>query len=147
MTERASGPGPRRASEERGARARSRWLLAVNALLALGFAAAAAVQWNDPDPAPWIAIYGAAALACALAGRVRWAWLVAAAVAAASIVWGAWIASGVGRAVPVGDLFRPMEMKGGPVEETREALGLALVALWMIALVVLERRAAAREKG
>lgn len=121
-----------------------RWLTGVNVLLAAGFAASAALQYNDPDPLRWMALYGAAAVACVLHGRVSWAYLVSAAVALVALVWGVSIALGIERAVPVAHLFHPMEMKGGPVEETREAIGLGLVAIWMLVLLWLEWRARAR---
>ena len=42
----------------------------LRVLIALALIAAAAVQWNDPDGALWIGIYGAAALVC-LVGAFR----------------------------------------------------------------------------
>jgi hypothetical protein len=38
----------------------------LNGIVTVLLAAAALVQYNDPDPLLWIAIYGAAALCCAL---------------------------------------------------------------------------------
>jgi hypothetical protein len=37
--------------------------------MAAAFVACAAVQWNDPDPAYWIALYGVAALLAARAAQ------------------------------------------------------------------------------
>ena len=124
-----------------------RWLLWLDGLLALAFLAAAALQVNDPDPAPWMALYGAAAIGCLVAGRWRWSTVWIGAVAAAALGWGAAIAAGIDRIVAPGDLVARMEMTGGPVEETREVLGLGLVAAWMIVLLIAERRARARRGG
>jgi hypothetical protein len=44
--------------------------LAAWAMAAL-FALSAAVQWNDPDPWLWIAVYGASAVASGLAALER----------------------------------------------------------------------------
>jgi hypothetical protein len=126
---------------------RPRWLAWVNGVLALCFLAAAAVQWNDPDPARWMAMYGAAAAACLVAGRARWAPLWTAAVGAIALGWGAAIGLGIERVVAPGELVGRMEMVGGPIEETREALGLALIAVWMMVLLFLERRARVRRGG
>jgi hypothetical protein len=112
----------------------------VNLLLALGFAAAAALQWNDPDPLRWMALYGGAAVACVVWRRVRRGWMVAALVGLVALVWAVMIALGLERMASPGELFSPMEMKGGPIEETRETLGLGLVAGWMLVLVIVEKR-------
>jgi len=61
---------------------------ALNGLMAALFALAVAVQYNDPDPVRWMAIYGAACivtLMVAIRGRAP----TAAPVAVGLIVW-AW---------------------------------------------------------
>ena len=123
------------------------WLRWLAALFALAFLASAALQYNDPDPAPWMALYGAAAIGCLVAGRWRWAPLWIGLVAAAALGWALAIAAGIDRLVAPGDLVASMEMTGGPVEETREVLGLGIVAGWMIVLLIAERRARARRGG
>jgi hypothetical protein len=115
-------------------------LKVVNAVLALGFAAAAVVQWNDPDPLRWMALYGGAAVACLVWRRVRSGWVLAALIGALAAVWAGVIALGLERLATVSELFSPMEMKGGPIEESREAIGLGLVAVWMLFLVLVEKR-------
>jgi hypothetical protein len=123
-----------------------RWLSWVNGLLALGFAAAAVVQWNDPDPAGWMAVYGGAALCCLLHGRARWAWIAAAALGALALAWAAALFLAIEGPVAPGDVIRPMmKMTGGATEEAREAIGLALVASWMVALVLFQRRSGSRQ--
>jgi transmembrane protein TMEM220 len=112
------------------------------ALLLLSFAA---VQYNDPDPARWIALYGAASLVSALAAyRPRAAGLPAAAVGAVALAWAAYWASGViGRRVDMGEVFAVTRMIDAGVEETRETLGLVLVAAWMAVVAVRGRRVTA----
>ena len=115
-------------------------LRVLNVVLALGFAAAAVVQWNDPDPLRWMALYGGAAVACLAWRRVRRGWVVAAVVGAIALAWSVAISVGIERLATVDELFSPMEMKGGPIEESREALGLGIVAAWMGLLVIVEMK-------
>ena len=95
------------------------------ALGAALFGYATAVQYNDPDWYTWMALYGGCTVACAsaAAGRPRrWLALLLAAVA---VPWCAWVARGV-------DWSRsPVESEVG-----RETLGLALVAVFMLALAL-----------
>lgn len=101
----------------------------VNGLLLVLFAVAAAVQYNDPDPVTWMAIYGAGALCCALflVGRLPWALsalvsagcLLGALVLLAQIVFGPF---------PFFDETGREMM--GLMEETREMFGFLITALW-----------------
>ena len=50
------------------------------------------------------------------------------------------LALGLERVATVDELFSPMEMKGGPIEESREAIGLGIVAAWMAFLVIVEKK-------
>jgi hypothetical protein len=118
-----------------------RWVALAMAVLLLSFAA---VQYNDPDPARWMALYGAGALVSALAAfRRRAAWLPAAAVGAVALAWAAWWCYGViGRQVDVGEVLAVTRMIDAGVEETRETLGLLIVAIWMAVIAVHGRRVA-----
>jgi transmembrane protein TMEM220 len=118
-----------------------RWTCVVMALVLLCFAA---VQYNDPDPVRWMAIYGAACLASALAAfRLRSAWLPAAVVGAVALAWAAYWCQGViGRHVDMGEVFAVTRMIDTSVEETRETLGLLIVAVWMAVVAVRGRRVA-----
>ena len=67
----------------------------LNWIRAVLFALFAAVQYNDPDPFGWIAVYGAVAALCALGamGRApRWALL---AVAIVVLIWMVTLAPGM----------------------------------------------------
>ena len=113
---------------------------AANAAVALLFLFAVVVQYNDPDPSRWMAIYGAAAAASGLAAwgtTPRRACLVIAGVA---IVWSIGIiGGGAGRADYL-RMFDAWEMTSARVEEAREAAGLLIVAGWMILLGARARR-------
>ncbi len=116
------------------------WRIATGVMAAL-FVAAAGLQWNDPDPIQWMAIYGAAAAAAACSAS-RPGSIVAGSIAvltgAAALAWAVLLAPraiehlspGLGR----------FEMMSPAVEETREFLGLLIVLAWMIAIVIVGRR-------
>jgi hypothetical protein len=116
----------------------------LNAILLVLFAAAAAVQYNDPDPALWMTVYGAGAVCCALYAAGRLPVLMARTVALLCLA---------------GALYRLAEILFGPasfvdptgqammglVEETRELLGFLLTAGWTGFLATRDRRTSAPE--
>jgi hypothetical protein len=110
------------------------------ALMFLLFAFSVYVQHNDPDPARWMAIYGAAALASALASWRPLPWYLTAALALLALVWSLLLALSAWGLTSFGEMFGSYKMKDLPAEEGREALGLAIVALWSGALSVRELR-------
>lgn len=105
--------------------------LLMTALFLLG----AGVQFNDPDPWGWIAIYLAAAgvsAAFGLGRRVpRWAPL---ALVALAVAWGVALAVRVPELGIYGRMFDAWEMASVTVEEAREASGLFIIAAWMAVL-------------
>ena len=116
----------------------------LNGLMMVLFAAAAVVQYNDPDPALWMAIYGSAALCCALdlGGRLPlWApTLLSAIYAVGAVYLSTQVFRGVGFLDPTGQ-----EMIG--VKELgREMLGLLLTAGWTALLAVQVGRRGSEEK-
>jgi hypothetical protein len=118
-----------------------RWLDRINWVIALLFGISAILQYNDPDPARWIALYGAAGLACLLA---RWRvapWVLPAAiVGTAALVWSAVLAPRALRDLQLVELFGAMSSKTPEIELGREFLGLLMIASWMLVLVVAHRR-------
>ncbi len=103
--------------------------------MALLFAFAAALQFNDPDPIRWIAIYIAACvLSIRAATRRRVSPAASLAVFAIASVWAALIAFGGPAASEYRHMFDAWEMTSPSVEEAREASGLLIVAAWMIVL-------------
>ena len=113
---------------------------AFNRLMCVLFLLSVVVQWNDPDPLRWVAIYGAAFVVStivALRGRVPIAAPLAVMVVA--LTW-ALMSLGAGPAADAySHMFDAWEMKSAPVEEAREASGLLIVAAWMFVLVVAQR--------
>jgi hypothetical protein len=100
----------------------------IAAAMFLVFALAAFVQWNDPDPLLWFALYALAALLslAAAAGQI-WLHLV-----------------GVLSLLPAlvdarASAFTSWKMRDVSDEEAREALGLAICAAWMVVLIARAR--------
>ena len=109
--------------------------------MALLFAWSVELQWNDPDPAQWMAIYGAAAVLAvwfAWKKQVPWLWSVLVTIVAAA--WAGTLLPGVLREAEWGDLVKTMKHENH-AEEARELGGLAIVALWngVLALVAWRR--------
>lgn len=105
--------------------------------LALAFAVlflfAAAVQYNDPDPLAWMAIYLAAAGSCLVTARARTGWQLAAGTAAVALVWALTLAP-TAWSVPPLQLLAGWEMRDERVEVAREMYGLLLVFAACVAL-------------
>jgi hypothetical protein len=120
-----------------------RWYSVLAWVFAGLFAVCVALQWNDPDPARWMAIYGAAAVIAGVLPLARaqpWARFAAFAVAAVAAAWAGYLLSRVWGRVGLSDLSEHMMMKGGAVEEARELGGLAIVAIALAALALVRRR-------
>jgi hypothetical protein len=107
--------------------------LAGAALVPL-FALAAYVQLNDPDPVAWVAVYGAAALISGAVAAGRAPIAPAAVLAAVATAWSLTLLPGV--------LLRPASVDGlttwhmidNSAEESRELIGLLIVAVALGAL-------------
>lgn len=99
---------------------------AANAVMATLFLFGAAVQYNDPDPLRWMAIYLAAATACVLATLDRMPRMLPILVGLAALVWMATLAPHVLGRVGFGEMVAEWEMKDARVEEGREAYGLLI---------------------
>lgn len=101
----------------------------ASALSALLFAYAAALQWNDPDPVRWMAIYGTAAVVAGAAAFRPVPRAVGLALAAVALLWAATLVPGV---------VSEAALTG--TEEERELAGLLLVAGFGLALARWGRR-------
>ena len=114
-------------------------LRAANLAMSVLFLFSAGLQLNDPDPAAWVAIYGAAAAACgwmAMAPARRLSTrMLPLAVALTAFVWAGLIAARAAGLVELPALFESWEMKDAAVEETREMYGLLIVGVWISASV------------
>jgi hypothetical protein len=102
------------------------------------FVLSVAVQYNDPDPIQWMAIYGAGAVFSALAARgkpgVAWHWPALA--AAIALVWGLFSIQPVWGTDAFAHMTDAWEMKNLPIEEARETCGLLFTAAWLGVLAV-----------
>lgn len=117
----------------------------LDLLMALLLAFAAALQFNDPDPIQWIAIYTAACvLSLVMFFKRRVPSLMTILVLAIALAWAATIAFGGPALSEYEHMFDAWEMKSPSVEEAREASGLLIVAVWMIVLTIRARRAPVR---
>jgi hypothetical protein len=114
----------------------------VNGLMALLFLVAVVVQYNDPDPLQWMAIYAAACVVSAMAvQRRRVHPAVPLIVGAAALAWSLSIIFGGPRGANYLHMFDAWEMQSVNVEQAREATGLLIVAAWMAVLVFRKKRA------
>ena len=109
----------------------------VNGVMAVLFAFAGAVQYNDPDPVRWILLYAAAATVslvvairgtCPLAGPVI--------LGGVALSWGLALISGVTNLRVYMSMFSAWEMSSLAVERARESSGLFMTAAWMAVLAV-----------
>jgi hypothetical protein len=115
------------------------------AVLAVFFGYAVAVQTNDPDPVVWMGMYGAAALVSAVSVRIVLPPWIPGLVALVAAIWALVLLPSVVRQLPSFlDTFGTIEMMAPGVEETREALGLTIVARWTAAVGLVSRRRRAR---
>ena len=112
------------------------------ALFTAVFLLAVAVQWNDPDPLPWMVGYGLAALLSALAWRGRMPVLPNALAALGFTLWFASLAGSLPGAPS--EAFTSFHMRAASHEEPREAIGLLLCAGWTGWLAWRGRRSKAR---
>ena len=114
----------------------------VHAAMALLFLFGAIVQFNDPDPLRWVAIYVAAAVSCALAAAKRvppWLPIVIGGVA---LLWALTLAPRAFPNVRILEMFAAWEMANERIEQAREMYGLLLIAIYMAAIAVVEHRRA-----
>lgn len=113
------------------------FLRVVCVLMALLLFFSAGLQYNDPDPMGWMALYGLAGLVTAFAATFpgRYPWPVPALLALWALAWAAMIAPGVVGKVDLVRMFGAWEMKDFRVEEARECFGLSITGLWMLVLV------------
>lgn len=116
----------------------------LNLIMAALFLLSAAVQFNDPDPLQWIAVYSAAAIACIFSAvglrQSRAAGVLRAFVCLTGIAAFLWAAFLLPQALylqaplSLSSVFGPAEMQNDRVEIVREIGGLSIVWLWMIVL-------------
>lgn len=109
-----------------------RWFVGVCWVLAVLFSMSVGLQINDPDPAAWMVMYAASAIAAALLPARRIFVASAVIVGLIAAAWGAYIGVPLIGELGISDLFLKMNEKGGAVEVGREAAGLAIIAIGML---------------
>ena len=116
-----------------------RALTITNAILGSVFLISAVLQYNDPDPWGWGALYLAAAIACAVSGRMRNGWWLALLVGVVALVWAITL-SPIIPEIRLTELARSMKAENPRIELSRELLGLVIILVWMAVLVLASRR-------
>lgn len=104
------------------------------AFFGLAYLSFVVLQYNDPDPALWMAIYGVAALLCfgVVAGKT-----------APAILWAAAVLYTLGAVYMWPSKYEGVQIGGGDIrniEEARESLGLLLCAASFAILALLQQR-------
>lgn len=112
-------------------------------MTAVVFAVFAALQYNDPDPVQWMALYGAAAACCAVVAiRGALDFRFALAVLAAAGIWAAVLLPDViGHKSFIDNLRLGEGMRDAETEVSREVGGLSIVVLAMVPLSIASFRA------
>jgi hypothetical protein len=119
--------------------------IAVQWLFVGLFLFSVAVQYNDPDPVQWMAVYSGAAVAqVAVLRGWRWARLACLLTLFAALGWALTYYLGARPFVPLARMFDQFEMRDIAVEETREAMGLTIVSVWMAVLLLRPRLASSK---
>lgn len=108
----------------------------ANWIMTAAFLLSVLVQYNDPDPFSWMAIYGVAMVSCLLYLRRKYFWPLFALIGLIALTLAALFAPGVLGQVALPELFAQWEMKDERVEVAREMGGLLIVAVWMTVLAV-----------
>lgn len=111
-------------------------------VMAALFLMSVVVQYNDPDPLQWMAMYAAAAVLSALAARKRpgYGWPWPALVGAVALVWGLALLPTIGGGAAFGHMTDAWEMKNASIELARETTALLVTAVWMAVLAIAARR-------
>ena len=109
------------------------WFKAVSWAMAALLFVCVALQYNDPDPIRWMVIYGLGAIASVLLPLKKPAATLALLVGVLTLFWAIGLICSVWGQIELSDLTTKMSEKGGAVEVGREAGGLAIEAVWLIA--------------
>ena len=107
----------------------------LNTLFLLAYLLSAMVQYNDPDPLAWIAIYLAAAGMCIVRFCKRLPKWLPALLTALSLVWIGILLPDIVGQVSLAEIAESVSMRTRAVEEGREIGGLLLVAIWAATLM------------
>lgn len=116
----------------------------INLLLAVMFFAFAGLQFNDPDPLLWIAIYAAMTVLCALAAFDKYYFKVMLILAAGYLIYLVILYPGVVDWLRSPDrslLFDDIAKMQYPfIEESREFLGLLICEAVLVVYILTARK-------
>ncbi|MBF0276952.1 MAG: transmembrane 220 family protein [SAR324 cluster bacterium] len=113
----------------------------LNIVMLVLFLLSVFVQYNDPDPLQWMAVYGLSALACLLYSINRLQWWVSSGIGTIALTWAGFLVPQISDStdeISVGAIFGTVEMKTVGVELSRELGGLMIVACWMALITILD---------
>lgn len=108
------------------------WFRALCYLMAALFAVCVVLQYNDPDPIRWMAIYGGGMIISAALPSTRRVAVIGVLLGLGVAVWALFLLADVWGKVAVSDIVNKMSEKGGAVEVEREFGGLAIEAVWLL---------------
>lgn len=111
-----------------------------NTIFFFAFLLSAAVQYNDPDAAAWIAVYLCAAAMCVAQIRQTLPLWLPLILLLGSTLWIVITLPAIFGKVSLHDIFESITMKTRAVEEAREIGGLALITFWSAVLLRHQRR-------
>ena len=111
----------------------------LNYLFLVIFLLSAAVQYNDPDPLIWVAVYLAAGAMCLFSGREQQVNWLPPLLLLVSLGWIIALLPSIIGQVSVAEVVASISMKTREVEEAREIGGLLLVTFWA-SVVIVHRR-------
>ncbi|MFQ5936977.1 MAG: transmembrane 220 family protein [Acidiferrobacterales bacterium] len=116
---------------------------AINVVLTVLFLLSMAVQFNDPDPLLWMAIYGAVALIAALAVFSKFYVPLILIVLVICLGGSLYLMPSVFELLlnhNPGELFGTMSPDRPYVEESRESLGLLIAVVALVYFLILARK-------
>ncbi len=100
----------------------------------LVFFLSAILQYNDPDPIGWAAIYLVAAAVCIQGGRGYLAWWMPLILVGIAALWATDIAPTFFGKTDWGRMFESWKMTDPIIEVEREVGGLVIISFWMMVL-------------
>ena len=108
----------------------------LNLVFLLAFLLAALLQYNDPDPIRWVAIYIAAATLCKLQHFKQITPIFPVLLLIICLAWIGMLVPSLTQGVAWTDILDSLAMKTKAVEEAREIGGLVLVASWSAVIAI-----------
>ena len=108
------------------------WFKAASFAMAGLLLVCVALQYNDPDPILWMAMYGAGAVVSMLLPSKKPAAALALLLGLVALPWAIYLISTVWGRIALSDLTSKMSEKGGAVEVGREAGGLIIEGVWLM---------------